>query len=143
LGIWYTGRCTFIYKNILDKGVRGSGRERILSNKEGKELPSNKAGKNLPSNSSDSMPGLPSKIRDLIYGLCLSEAHIERYGPVIGNSRVVLKQSLAHASYLFFVYFQLLFWGFASTSVPIPHPTRPKILTVILIGTFEFEQVDL
>jgi hypothetical protein len=78
----------------------------------------------LSSNSNKLMPQLPSKIRDLIYGISLSDGFIERYGPGIGNSRVVLKQSLAHAPYLFFVYFQLLFWGFTSPSIPVPALTK-------------------
>src|SRR5690349_3237490 len=78
----------------------------------------------ITSLSDNSMPQLPSKIRNLIYGLSLSDAFIERYGPNMGNSRVVLKQSLTHAPYFFYVYFQLLFWGFSSPCIRLPDLTK-------------------
>jgi len=70
------------------------------------------------------MPELPSHIRDIIYGICITDGFVEHYGPGIGNARVVLKQSLTHAPYFFYVYFKLLFWGYTSSTVPVPHRTK-------------------
>lgn len=47
----------------------------------------------------------PIKIRDIIIGTLLGDAQAERRG----NTRIVFKQSIKHADYLDYIYFQLLF----------------------------------
>lgn len=54
---------------------------------------------------------------DLIIGSLLGDASVEKRG---NSARIEFKQGFNHAGYLYFIYFQFLFWGLVSTTTPIP-----------------------
>jgi hypothetical protein len=56
-------------------------------------------------------------------GCLLGDAHASKYGKNLGNTRIEFKQGVIHAPYLFFIYFQLLFWGFVTAFTPVPKST--------------------
>jgi hypothetical protein len=69
------------------------------------------------------LSGLPQKVQDIIVGGLLGDAHASKYGKNLGNTRIEFKQGVTHAPYLFFIYFQLLFWGFVTAYTPLPKST--------------------
>lgn len=54
---------------------------------------------------------------DLIIGSLLGDASVEKRG---NSARIEFKQGFNHASYLYFIYYQFLFWNLASTTAPVP-----------------------
>jgi len=60
-------------------------------------------------------------------GCLLGDAHASRYGKNLGNTRIEFKLprrgGVNHAPYLFYIYFQLLFWGFVTAFTPVPKLT--------------------
>lgn len=54
---------------------------------------------------------------DLIIGSLLGDASVEKRG---NSARIEFKQGFNHASYLYFIYFQFLFWDLVSSTAPIP-----------------------
>jgi ubiquinol-cytochrome c reductase cytochrome b subunit len=65
---------------------------------------------------------LPQKVQDIFIGILLGDAYAERRTQR-GNTRIQFKQSIKHADYLYWIYFQLLFWGYVSPKIPVPRKT--------------------